>query len=467
MKKVLFPPIVPTSLPAFDSSTNLRYYFKPSIANTIAQVKHIQMIISRVDTNRSILDKQAYPLDIIFKNISEIKEDTSKGFWYVDIPATIFPVSDNPYKIQIRLGEVDITGMGTTELGTVIKDFDKMSEWSIVSMVMPITIPDFGIQTFEESVVNKVDSTGYVFTGYYEPQDKLKQETITSYKYNLYSGDYNAEPSSWKLLSTTGEKNVGGMAKPNLQHSFPVELLEEADYIVSMSIKTKNLYVKTKTYRIHSASYPVLEMFNTLKIKPDPDNAKMKIEIRHKQILMKAEPGTKIEYLVDEPGHQSYPNILGTHAKIVGSASTRSDDIFIKTEKGVWVSQFKLMFNNPKTSMKDLIDSPTIEISRTTENEREVGYLTKIKIGLLKTNIAYPTDNNLEPEPEWVYKFVIRKEFLVKSGGIERVALANNFVVKSEQPVNPKQEYYLYIKENMGSIDATIEKTYLSSNSKI
>lgn len=466
MRKVLFPPIVPTSLPAFNKTTYLRYYFKPSIANTISQIKHLQMIISRVDTNRSILNKNDYPLDIIFKSISDIKEDTGRGFWYVDIPASIFTVSDIPYKVQIRLGEIDITGMSAAQLGTVVKDFDKMSEWSIVTLVMPISIPLFGIQSFDTSIENMVDSTGYVFTGFYEPQDAHKQETLTSYRISLYVGDPSKQ-ETWKLLSTSGDKSVGGMVKPTIQHIFPIELLEEANYIVTMNIKTKNLYSETKTYRIHSAAYPVLDMFNAIRVEPNVEDAEMKIVIRHKQILLEAEPGTQVEYIIDEPGYESYPHIKGTHAKIDGSASTRRGDIFLMTEYGVWLSQFKLFFNNPKESLADLIANPTIELSATTELDNNVGYFTKVKIGLLKINIAYPTEDNLDPEPEWKYRFVIRKEVLTKVNGVETVVLSRNHTIESEEPVNGKQEYYLFVKEDHGSFDVDIQKTYLSSNSKI
>lgn len=114
MRKLLFPPIVPNSLPAFDKNQKLRYYFKPSIANSMSEIKHLQMSIVRLDTNGSILtDTNSYPYDVLFKKSSEIKEDTSKGFWYVDVPASIFPDSDTAYKVQIRLGETDISGMTT------------------------------------------------------------------------------------------------------------------------------------------------------------------------------------------------------------------------------------------------------------------------------------------------------------------------------------------------------------------
>lgn len=465
MRKLLFPPIVPNSLPAFDKTKLLRYYFKPSVANSMNQIKHLQMTIVRLDTNRSVLDANRYPFDIIFKTKSEIGEDSTKGFWYVDIPASLFPSSDIPYKIQIRLGETDITGMSSTQLGAVLKDLDKMSEWSIVTMAMPITVPDFGVQSFSEDIENRVASTGYVFAGFYDAKDPNKQETLSSYRYNLYIGDAS-DKSTWKLLSTSGEKYIGTTDKTNLSYTFPFELKEEGRFIVTMTVKTKNLYTSTKVYKIYSTAYPVLEMFNSIDVVPNFEDAQMDITVRAKQILMKPTRGTQIEYIKDEPGKDSYPNLTATHAKINGSVVS-NNDIMLFTKSGKWVCQFKAFFPTVKNSLKEIVDNPIVEISQRTTLENESEYFTKIKVGCMKMNLAYPTSGNLNPNPEWEYRFIVRKEILIKQDGKEQVILSQNKTVVSNEIIKPKQEYYFYIKEDNGSMDVDIKKTYLSTNSKI
>lgn len=467
MVKLLFPPIVPNSLPAFDSKTNLRYYFKPSIANSIAEIQHLQMTIVRLDNNRSILPTSTYPHSIIFKNKSEIKQDVEKGFWYVDIPASIFTTPDIPYKVQIRLGETNITGMNSTALGAVLKDYDKMSEWSIVTMVMPITKPDFGIQSFTETSENKVASTGYVFVGFYEPKDAHKQETLTSFRYNLFSYLDANDKNTWKLLSTSGEKFTGFDTNPNMEFTFPVELKEEQKYIVTMTVKSKNLYTSTKIYKIHSASYPVLEMFNSIDVVPDIEEAKMDLTIRAKQILMKPTGGSTVKYIKDEPGNTSYPNMIGTHAVINGSVVTQGEDISLSTKDGKWVCQFKAMFPKVLDSVEQISKNPTVEIAQKTFSSRESEYHIKIKVGCMKINLAYPTETNLEPTPEWQYRFVVRKEVLVMTNGVEQVIMAQNRVLRQSDVIKPKQEYYFYIKEDNGLLDVDIKKTYLSTNTEI
>ncbi len=465
MRKLLFPPIVPNSLPAFDKAKALRYYFKPSITNTIAQIKHLQMTIVRLDTNRSVLNSNTYPFDIIFKQKSEINEDTSKGFWYVDIDASIFPSADVPYKVQIRLGETDITGMTSAQLGAVTKELDKMSEWSIVTMVMPITVPEFGIQSFTEDVENRVVSTGHVFSGFYDPKDPNRQEVLNSYRYNIYTGT-PSNKSTWKLLSSSGDRFVGATDKINLDYTFPIELKENGRFILTMTVKSKNLYTETKVYQVYSAAYPVLEMFNSIDVIPNEEDAQMDITIRAKQILMKKEGGTLIEYINDEPGKEEYPNLTATHAKINGSLVS-NNDIMLYSKGGKWVCQFKAFFPEVRESLKDIADNPMIEISQRTTLEEESEYFTRIKVGCMRANLAYPISSNKNPAPEWEYRFIVRKEVLIKKDGNEEVVLVQNKVIKNSGAINPKQEYYFFIKEDKGSMIVDVQKTYLSTNSKI
>lgn len=464
MKKLLFPPIVPNSLPAFNKADKLRYYFKPAITNSIEEIKHLQMSIVKMDTNRSILNSNDYPFDIIFKSRAEIKEDKSRGFWYVDIPASIFPTPDVPYKVQIRLGEADVSNSSTAQQGAILKDLDSMSEWSIVTLVMPITPPSFGVQDLTEGEETRISSTGFVFNGFYQPKDLNKQETLSSFKFNLYEGDYE-EPNTWKLLSTSGDRYIGTNDRVNMEHVFPLELKEEHRYILTLTIKSKNLYVKTKQYKLYSAANPVLEMFDSIQAFPNSEEAQMDLIIHAKQILMEPENGAELTYIKDEPGKEQYPNMKATHLKIKGSIIDKGD--FLLQEKdGSWICQFKAFFPEVKNSLAEIVKEPTLEIFQDVPIFMESEYFTKIKVGAMKINLAYPTTGNLNPDPEWEYRFIIRKEVLVKEYGKEKIVLSQNKIVRRKN-INPKQEYYFFIKEECGALKVDVKETYLSSNSEI
>ena len=465
MRKLLFPPIVPNSLPAFGKGKKLRYYFKPSSTNSMSQIQHLQMTIVKLDTNRTILGSNDYPFGILFKNKSEIKEDSQRGFWYVDIPASLFPTPDVPYKIQVRLGETDISGMGESQLGGVLKDLNSMSEWSIVTMVLPITLPDFGIQSLAEESVNEISSNGYVFEGYYTPKDSNKSETLTSYRYNLYFGSKDEDKSAWRLLSTSGDKFIGANDKVNMSHTFPILLEEGGRFVVTLTVKTKNLYVATKVYDVRCLSNPALEIFNAINIAPNPTQGQMDIVIRAKQILLKPTPGSTVEYVVDEPSHEIYPHLKGTHAKIKGTVLDKGDFQF-DSENGTWICQFKAFFSDIKNNLKEISEKPTVELFKHVIYATDSEYFIKLKVGAMKINLAYPTSGNLSPKPEWEYRFVIRKEVLVMDRGRAKVVLSQNKIVRRKN-IDPKQEYYFYIKEEQGSLTVDVKETYVSSNPRI
>ncbi|MEG0775831.1 hypothetical protein, partial [Clostridium sp.] len=422
--KLLFPPIVPNSLPAFDKTKVLRYYFKPSSQNTMTQIKHLQMTIVRFDTNRTILNKNTYPFGIIFKKRNEIFEDTAKGYFYVDIPASLFPLSDSAYKIQIRVGEEDITQHNTNEkLGTWLKNpntLNKLSEWSIVTYAMPITIPSFGIQGFSTTERNNVFSTGYVFTGFYEPKDQLKKEVLSSYVYNLYTFVNKGDKNTWKLVESSGPKFAGIGNELNMEYSFSRELIEETSYIVTLSVQTKNLYTSTHQYEVHSTTYPVIELFNSIDINPNSEDASMDITIRAKQLLLKPTPGTTVEYVRDEPNVESYPNIKGTHAIIKGSVE-EDRNLLLTAIDGKWVCQAKVMFSNIYENLRELYANPMILIEDDMTNLSESDYFSRIKIGAMRINLAYPITGNLNPSPIWEYRIIIRKEILSKNNSQEVV----------------------------------------------
>lgn len=462
--KTLFPPIVPSKLPAFDSTNSFRYFFKQSSANTMSQIEHLQMTLVRMDTNRSVLNPKEYPLDIIFKNKSEFSFDDKTGYYYIDINSNIFPEADAVYKVQIRFGEDNISSINKPEdLGSWLRDpktLNRLSEWSIVTYAMPIKKPDFGVQSFELNKINKIDSTGYVFTGYYEAKDKNKAENLVSYVFNLYSYVSKNDKRTWKLLSSSGEKKIGVYEKINISHLFSHELLENTKYLVSLSIKTKNLYTETKVYEVATDLYPVIEMFNTIDIEPNIEEAKMDIIVRARQVLLKPGKGTSVQFIVDEPGHEVEPNIQGTHAIINGSVYN-SEDFIMSASGGVWICQFKAMFKDVWNSADDAISNAIIVLEDYAPYTDWSDYLTRVSVGAMKIDLAYPTSGNLNPSPEYEYRFVVRKEIMAKSNGVLKTILTQNKIIR--QPlIEKQQEYYFYIKESNGLLEVDIKKTYKS-----
>lgn len=456
--KVLFPPIVPNSLPAFDKNTDLKYYFKPSIANTLAQIKHIQVSIVFLDTNISALNKNDYLFEIMFIPISSVAYDESKGFYYFTIPKTIYAnKGDLIYKIQIRLGEteliIDQSGV-VTNASTILKDLDKMSEWSIVTLALPITVPNYGVQSFSDTEENRIASTGFTFSGYYEAKDPDKKETLTSYRYNIYSYGNEADKTTWKLLSTSGEKLIGMETKINMDFVFPIELKEKAHYIVTLSIKTKNLYSSTKIYKVYSASYPVLEQFNSIIATPNSDEGKIELTVNAKQILLKEESDTTVTYFKEVPPGSNYDSLKGTHAKIQGTVDS-DKNFFLMNIDGKWVLQTKVRFEHLYEKIEDFSKNPTIVVENIPYLDNS-NYYAKIKVGALKINTAYSTPSVIIPTPVWSYRIIVRKEIYQMENNREKLILSQKEVVRLSSEITPQKEYYIYLKEDNGYFDLKI-----------
>ena len=465
IRKLLFPPIVPNSLPAFSyGKSTFKFYFKPSIANSISQFNHLQMSIVRQDTNETILKKSG---GILFFGNKAIKEDKDKGFYYCEPQVKHFPQADIPYKIQVRLGERDTDKLGTAGAEA---EHDKLSEWSIVTIVMPVTPPRFGISDFSEDYINhtnQIDYTGFLFHGFYETRDPLDQETLSAYRYNLYSYTDIKDKNTWKLLSTSKEKYVGGQTYPNLEFSFPYELEEKKNYIVSMSIKTRNLYTDTKYYKIYVYPYSAIELPDALRPKPDPEEGQMLLSLRGKRILFVpkyADCDVKFVHDKTDPEYTEEYRIDGTHAILKGTYINKPNFKVVPI-KGKWLAQFKIRFKNIYGSHLEVADAPTVCIYRK-DNDSTI---TRIKVGCYKLNINYPTSKNRYPSPEWQYRFVVRQE----AWRDNKLFCVNNYTIRAkdvgdangrskENNIRPNQEYYFYIKDNMGVLQIYIEKTYTS-----
>lgn len=460
--KTLFPPLVSSSLPAFDKSESLKYYFKPSIANTMNQVQSLQVSIVRLDTNRNELDQNSYPYGLMFLPKSAATLDEKTGYYYITIDKSIFKKSDIPYKIQIRLSEVALPSSTTDpSMGDWIKNnLDKFSEWSIVTVVMPITPPDFGFLNLDETVDNKLNSSSYDFVGYYEAKDPNKQEALTFYKFSIYTyTDFN-DTKTWELYSTTGDRTIGIYEKPNLSHVFSKDLMQGAKYVATMSIRTKNMYAKTKTYRVTSA-YPVLEMFNSLSTEVNEDKGSIVVTVNAKQMIMKKKPNTEVTYIKEEPGHESQPYLRATHAVVKGEIY-ENERFFMINQDAKYIIQTKIRDMKVYETLAEGYQNPTLEVKYNAAGYDSFEYYTKLKLFAFKINLAYPTSSNLNPSEQWEYRFILRKEVVTRANMNERVLFSQNKIFRPGKVINPKQEYYFFIKEEQGLIDFEVKETYLA-----
>ena len=249
----LFPPIVESYLPAFDAQTDFRFstfrfYFQPSIANTITQVKSLMLRFRRVNTNSNPLPINTYPYEVMWFGEESITLDKSNGKYFVDVPVRTFLSGDaqteNPnvpnffkglnefYKVQVRFSQYKIRkeseASGRWEYllpdedvwvamnnNFMVSGYGKFSEWSSATLIKPITIPKVTLVGFEGFLENTQDwpvnimpTASFNFVGTYTAGDS--SELLKKYRFRTIAYDftkYSNQPHCKKNVRNQRYKN--------------------------------------------------------------------------------------------------------------------------------------------------------------------------------------------------------------------------------------------------------------------
>ena len=483
--KTIFPPQVPSFLPAFDKTAeNPKFYFKPSIANTIDQIYGLHVSIRRQDSNETVLKKSEYPFDLVFVDkkgninnddgvLNQIRYDAKKKYYYFRMDSKLFEEPDVAYKVQIRV--VDIKAVESErnqempplgERSQWMKDnLDNFSEWSIVTIVMPITKPEFGLTGLSESEENDINSSGFNFVGYYEAADLHKKETLSTYQLNLFEYSSYDDKSTWKLYASSGERTIGIYEQVNIQQVFNRDLEQDKKYVVSFTIKTKNLYTKTKFYKIIGA-YPIIEMFNTIILEPNEEEGLITVKIQAKQILMDG-GDAKVEYVADDPQIGVVPNIKTSHARINGTITT-NENFSMNSEEDEWILQTKVKLDKVYDDIHEAYNNPFILMENIPDQDERSNVIMKVKLSCLKINLNggyHLMDSSgrvSEQGSDWEYRIIARKELVIRENGKDNIVLSQSRVFRTKEVIEPQQEYYIYLNEIQGLMNLDIKKTYKS-----
>lgn len=236
----LFPPITQPSLPAFDKGKSLRFFYKPSPVNTIGQVQHIQLVLNYINKNASALQGQWKNVETMFIDVRS--SNIENGWYYFDIPGNEFPQSNEAYKIQIRFSSAAKPSTPTNQW--FLDNRPSFSEWSSVTVVMPIIPPTTGLQGMSEEIENTLNDNGYSFIGVYDSQETLQKYSIDVYTYTDF-----ADRNSWRLLESSGDRRSGMYEETSINYTPKTNFIKEGKYIVVFKITTKNNFTIEKVYR--------------------------------------------------------------------------------------------------------------------------------------------------------------------------------------------------------------------------
>ena len=437
--KNLFPPVLPTSVPAFIADGNFKIFFRKSVANfaniinqqgNYDKFNQIHVAVNALETNKNSIDlvanKTGYIcLPLSTKSLDDKDITTEPGNVYKVFgqdPKTAycavlkglghsFPKEDKLYKVQIRLGYwTDASGgikipKTMAEMREMERDSKTTSEWSAVTMIKPISQPDFGIHKFKaigefeegEENLNTIGTANFDYVGYYNTvYDSFEEqgyktfsgdERLTEYSFKLY------DSSGSKLLSDSGPINLTEHERKNISYTFNYLTQDQQTYFVDMTIKTENGYEETKRYPI-KADYIILEMSNAMvRVTEERSYARMKLEIQAKQVVLEPtiKPGeteiiSKLEFVkdVDDPMYSEMPEfeqdkIVSTHAMIEGKAKA-SKSFYLSCPRDIWILESKLAGIAPFDTREEAMEKPYILIENVYAGEENVPYLTKVRL---------------------------------------------------------------------------------------
>lgn len=319
----LFPPILDNFVPAFDAVTDyrtatVRFYFTPSIANNITQVRSLMLRFRRVNTNTNPLPLNTYPYEVMWFNEESFIYDKESTKFYIEIPVKTFLAADaqteSPsipnyfkgldefYKIQMRFSPYKIrkedSASGRWEYllpdeevwvamnsNFMINGYGKFSEWSSASLVKPIIPPTItleGFQGFQNDVqdwlIDTIPTAVFNFTGTYNSRDA--SELLKAYKFEVISYDYTKfseqGPDNNRLIEDSGWKFLGEYDALNINWVNRIQFENKKKYWIKYEIETINGYKGSVFYLIEPnfITYPMSINLNVLGI---PDLAKVEV----------------------------------------------------------------------------------------------------------------------------------------------------------------------------------------------
>ena len=280
----LYPPIVAYSMPAFaiENSTNtravgntkVRIYFALSSYNSRSNFSTVHVTVRYQQNNSNALDRELYPAQIkICKKIYEVEPNNTEEIsdavviggtqyrYYIELEdADLAPAKpsdtkgafqpDTTYKVQLRI----CADKGPNDKPTIAyfnSVQDQCSEWSTVCLIRGIIPPTYIIKDLEvndEEVETEMmyASTDAIFTLSYTPGSK--EETLRHWRLKLLDTEDNVLADSG-LKSFDNYNNIlyednGSFA---IETSLFYQMVLDRQYVLVVTIETKNGYTDTKT----------------------------------------------------------------------------------------------------------------------------------------------------------------------------------------------------------------------------
>jgi hypothetical protein len=267
----LYPPIVGTYGKTFllDSGNaekdTCKVYFSLSSYNTISEIMNAQVTIVFQDTNRTALDPDKYPCEIMLTSVYKDNNVLSDEKYYIqinknDIKGKAFQINKY-YKVQIRFTSIE----ATTPNYDGVQDIDNwlagnqscFSEWSTVCLVRGISTPRLQISGLDSSAGTTMWTTADTqMIGSVTFANEAETDILKSYQLKLYNND------TGELITNSGLQYANAYNNVNqINYVLKCEFIDDINYKLEVVYTTSLLYESSVEYEftVSQTSLDILE----------------------------------------------------------------------------------------------------------------------------------------------------------------------------------------------------------------
>ena len=240
MASFLYPPIIPSYIPAFVKGSEISLPFSVSPYESRGKdIKAVHISVQEQNTNFSVVGSESNSFNLI-----EVKIGGQTSGVIKIQPSKVALKTNTFYKVQMRFCTSATQENEIFNISWIDKHLSDCSEWSSVCLIKPISKPDLIIEdnwTPGGFDVNTKKIANNTITGYLS-FDERETEYLKSYQMKLYQGS--------KLLEDSG-RILSGIFNPNaLSFEYHVDLStsNNVKYKLVVNYVTINGYEETLQY---------------------------------------------------------------------------------------------------------------------------------------------------------------------------------------------------------------------------
>lgn len=260
----LYPPIVASSMPAFNIADNkVRIYYTLSAYNASKKdnINSVHVSVRRQSSNVNVLKSNTEIVEKSFGLQDDIDKSLNRYYIQInkdDLISEGFQV-DALYKVQLRFSS--LLPSESNPISFYTNNISYFSQWSTVCIIKPIKVPFFYIDDFytgrdpQQTDENNFYYPLAEFTGIYKQNDS--SETLKHWRMRLLSETYTNEnilniqnytlADSGIQLNSVRNYNLNDSSVV-LSCSLPYELTQNTKYKLLFEIQTKNGYQNSLLY---------------------------------------------------------------------------------------------------------------------------------------------------------------------------------------------------------------------------